>query len=202
MRKAPRRGLGHTLLLVAENGWNGPVKINFSEIKFMLACVDVHYYDDHAAAACILFKNWTDSVPAAQFHTTVSKITPYISGQFYLRELPCILKVLELVNENIEAILIDGYVWLDNRQSAGLGAYLYYELNATIPVIGVAKSRYKRSDAADKVLRGKSKKPLYVTAAGIDQRIAASYIAKMHGKFRIPTLLKMVDQISRNINEK
>lgn len=168
----------------------------------MLACVDVYYYDDHAVAACVLFKKWKDSLPATQFHTTVSKITPYISGQFYLRELPCILKVLEFIDEYIEVILIDGYVWLDNRQSPGLGAYLYKKLNETTPVIGIAKSQYKRSEAADKVIRGKSKNPLYITAVGIDQNIAASYITKMHGKFRIPTLLKKVDQISKNITEK
>jgi len=166
----------------------------------MFACVDVHYCDDHAVAACILFQNWTDSRPAARFRTTILKTAPYLAGRFYLRELPCILKVLELVAENIEAILIDGHVWLDNRQSPGLGAYLYNKLNQTTPVIGIAKSQYKRCEAAEKIIRGKSKKPLYITAAGMDQRLAASYIAKMHGPYRIPTLLKIADQISKDIN--
>jgi deoxyribonuclease V len=164
----------------------------------MFACVDVHYTDDHAVAACILFNHWTDSRPAARLHTTVSNPPPYIPGRFYLRELPCILKVLERVRETIEAILIDGHVWLDNRQSPGLGAHLYNQLNQTTPVIGIAKSRYKRSDAADKVIRGKSKKPIYVTAVGLDQRVAARCVAEMHGRSRLPTLLKKVDQMSRN----
>jgi deoxyribonuclease V len=50
-------------------------------------------------------------------------------------------------------------------------------------------------------MRGKSKNPLYVTAVGIDQRLAASYIARMHGKYRIPTLLKTADRISKGINK-
>ena len=164
----------------------------------MFACVDVHYHDDHAVAACILFSDWTDSMPAARYHTTILNPAPYIPGKFYLRELPAILAVLTRVSEKIEAILIDGHVWLDNRQSPGLGAHLYTQLNQTIPVIGIAKNRYKRSEAADEIIRGKSKSPLYVTAVGLDQGAAASCIAKMHGKFRIPTLLKKVDQISKN----
>jgi deoxyribonuclease V len=166
----------------------------------MMACIDVYYYDDHALTACILFNNWTDSIPAAQIHATSSEIAPYIPGQFYLRELPCILKLLNLVTEDLEIILVDGYVWLEDYQSPGLGAYLYERLNEKTSVIGIAKNRYKQSKVASEVIRGKSKKPLYVTAIGIDQDIAANYIAKMHGEFRIPTLLKKVDQISKNIN--
>ena len=167
----------------------------------MFACVDVHYHDDRAVAACILFNDWTDSIPAACYHTTISNPAPYIPGKFYLRELPCILAVLRLVRETIEAVLIDGHVWLDNRQSPGLGAHLYDGLNQTIPVIGIAKSRYKRSEAADEIMRGKSKNPLYVSAVGLDQGVAASWIVKMHGRFRLPTLLRIVDQISKNPSE-
>ncbi|MDL2124814.1 MAG: endonuclease V [Deltaproteobacteria bacterium] len=168
----------------------------------MLACTDVHYYNDHAVAACILFKKWTDSIPVAQLHTTISKIAPYTPGQFYLRELPCILKVLDLVTENLEIILIDGYVWLDSYQSPGLGAHLYEALSRNTPIIGIAKNQFKKSDVAAEIKRGKSDRPLYVTSAGINQQYAANCIAKMHGKFRIPTLLKKVDQLSKNINYK
>lgn len=165
----------------------------------MNACVDVYYYDNHAVAAGILFTNWTDSIPTAQYSAVIPEKEPYIPGQFYRRELPCILKVLERVSESVEVILIDGYVWLDNFKSPGLGWYLYDRLNRKIPVIGIAKSRYKRSNVANEVIRGNSRKPLYVTAVGIDQRLAAANIAQMHGKFRIPTLLKKVDQASKDI---
>jgi deoxyribonuclease V len=168
----------------------------------MYACVDVHYHDDRALAACALFKNWSDAMPSSQFHTTISKIMPYIAGKFYLRELPCILKVLELVNENIDVLIVDGYVWLDDGRTPGLGAHLFHKLHGTTPVIGVAKTQYRQSKAAHKVLRGKSKKPLYITAVGIDPSVAASCIKKMHGKFRIPTMLKKVDQISKKYKYK
>ena len=121
----------------------------------------------------------------------------YISGQFYKRELPCILKILGKVKEPIEVLVIDGYVWLDRKRNPGLGAYLYDALDEQVKIIGVAKSAFKGSSHAKKVYRGRSKKPLFVTAAGISFSEAATNIQSMHGNHRIPTLLKMVDQLSR-----
>ena len=163
----------------------------------MKACVDVYYDHQQATAACILFKNWTDSIPSDHYQAIVQRVAPYVSGQFYRRELPCILKVLPIDVKYIDAILIDGYVWLENNNSPGLGALLYAKLDRSTPVIGIAKSRYKKSQLADEVIRGNSTRPLYITAIGIDQRVAARKIVKMHGKYRVPTLLKKVDQLTK-----
>jgi deoxyribonuclease V len=38
---------------------------------------------------------------------------------------------------------------------------------------------------------------LYVTAAGIEASVAADWIAGMHGPYRVPTVLKRVDQLVR-----
>ena len=46
------------------------------------------------------------------------------------------------------------------------------------------------------VYRGNTKKALYVTSVGLDDN-ANSLVKQMHGKFRIPTLLKQVDQLCR-----
>ena len=163
----------------------------------MKACVDVRYQKGQATAACILFQDWTDSMPANQYLAEVRQFEPYIPGQFYRRELPGILSVLDKVTEPVSVILIDGYVWLENRRSPGLGAHLYRALGCKTPVIGVAKNRYKQSGSACKVYRRGSKKPLYVTAVGIGQRVAASKIESMHGKYRIPTMLRKTDMLSK-----
>lgn len=165
----------------------------------MISCIDVHYHRNYAVSACVLFEKWNDPIPFSQIRTFVSDIAPYIPGQFYLRELPCILKALELINHNIEIIIVDGYVWLDDLNTLGLGAHLYNRLDKKISVIGVAKNRYKTSSSAIEIFRGKSKKPLYITSVGIDQELASQNIQNMHGENRIPTLLKKVDQISRDI---
>jgi deoxyribonuclease V len=66
-------------------------------------------------------------------------------------------------------------------------------------VIGVAKTRFMRAEPVETVLRGRSRSPLYVTAVGMDLGEAASHIRAMHGPYRIPTLLKRADQLSRGL---
>lgn len=168
----------------------------------MLACVDVDYRDDATVAGCVLFRSWTDHSPAEQLLAFQGPAKPYLPGQFYLRELPPVLAVLEQVKVQLEAIIVDGYVWLDHGQM-GLGAHLYSGLENKIPVIGVAKNPWGdqvyRDDKNERrtiaVSRGRSKRPLYVTSAGMDVQQAARHVAKMHGAFRIPTLLAAVNRL-------
>lgn len=163
----------------------------------MLACVDVDYQQDHAKAACCLFEDYDDAAARSELVEVISEPAAYRPGQFYLRELPCLLAVLKRVSEPLAAILIDGYVWLDEAESPGLGAHLYRALEERVPIIGVAKSRYRHPVAARAVLRGDSQRPLYVSAAGADLDEAANAVARMHGEYRIPTLLKRVDRLCR-----
>jgi deoxyribonuclease V len=127
----------------------------------------------------------------------VSPVAPYEPGQFYRRELPCLLAVLGKIPDAVEAIVVDGYVWLADEQTPGLGGHLFQALGGTIPVIGVAKTQFRSARASQAVLRGGSQRPLYITAAGMSREAAAHHIQAMHGPHRIPTLLKRVDQICR-----
>jgi hypothetical protein len=47
------------------------------------------------------------------------------------------------------------------------------------------------------VLRGKSKKPLYVTAMGMLLERAADRVRTMHGEFRMPHLLSELDRLTK-----
>jgi deoxyribonuclease V len=163
----------------------------------MFACVDVDYREASAVAACVLFHHWTDGDGYAELIEQVAEIQPYKPGQFFRRELPCLLAVLRKVAEPLRTVIVDGYVWLRDEQSPGLGAHLFDALERTIPVIGVAKTRFQGAAAAREVVRGDSRKPLFVTTAGIDLDQAARQIQEMHGTYRIPTLLKRVDQLCR-----
>jgi deoxyribonuclease V len=73
---------------------------------------------------------------------------------------------------------------------------LHEALGGAVPVVGVAKTRFASAAAVD-VVRGDSQKPLFVTAAGVDVEWAAEQVKRMHGPYRIPTLLKRVDQLCR-----
>jgi deoxyribonuclease V len=163
----------------------------------MIACVDVDYRDTHAIAACVLFRSWTDPVSSDEKVERLSPIEPYIPGQFYRRELPCLLAVLRSVRDAIDTVVVDGYVWLKDEHSPGMGARLFEALGGRTPVIGVAKTRFLSSSIAAEVKRGGSLRPLYVTAAGINLASAATQIQGMHGDHRIPTMLKRVDRLCR-----
>jgi len=78
----------------------------------------------------------------------------------------------------------------------GLGEYLFDALGGKIVVVGVAKTFFVGAPARE-VLRGGSKLPLYVSAAGMDVEDAADSVARMHGGYRIPTMLKRVDRVAR-----
>jgi deoxyribonuclease V len=164
----------------------------------MLACVDVDYRENSAVAACALFRSWTDGISTEERVELIPHVEPYQPGQFYKRELPCLLAVLGRVSEPLDVVIVDGYVWLRDESTPGLGARLYDALGGKVPVIGVAKTAFRTAEAlAQPVLHGSSCKPLFVTAAGLDAKLAAAHIQSMHGTFRIPTLLKRVDRLCR-----
>jgi len=94
-------------------------------------------------------------------------------------------------------LVIDGYVWLGATDAPALGAHLFEALHAAMPIVGVAKTKYRNDTWSERVYRGESRKPLYVTAADVETTRAAALVASMHGKHRIPTLLKQVDRLAR-----
>jgi deoxyribonuclease V len=129
----------------------------------------------------------------------IQGVQPYEPGQFFRRELPCLLSVLRKLPP-VEVVIIDGYVWLGGSDMPGLGAHLYQALGGRTAVIGVAKTIFKGAEAVCEVFRGKSKRPLFITVAGMSQECAAEHVRSMHGPYRIPTLLKRVDELSKRAN--
>jgi deoxyribonuclease V len=164
----------------------------------MIACVDVDYRGDEAAAACVLSAGWADEAPAGELVERVVGVAPYVPGQFYKRELPCLLAVLRRVTQPIDVVVIDGYVWLEDESRPGLGAHLYEALGKRVPVVGVAKTQFLSAKLAVAVVHGTlSTKPLFVTAAGMSVNEAADRVRAMHGTHRVPTLLKRADALCR-----
>ncbi|MCK5897869.1 MAG: endonuclease V [Methylococcales bacterium] len=166
----------------------------------MKLVIDVQYDGTKAVVAGIIFSNWTSNSIHETILTPVSNVKPYQAGAFYKRELPCILKLLEKIRLPLELIIIDGFVVLGSDNTDGLGMYLYNALHQKTPIIGVAKKAFVNTPVDYEIYRGDSKKPLYVTAIGIDISEAKAHITTMHGKHRIPSLLKKVDQFCRGIN--
>lgn len=164
----------------------------------MLACLDVHYADDHVRTALLLAERWAASEALTeQVSTSLGPAAAYVPGRFYERELPYLVAALaQAPLELLQVVLVDAHVWLDDERP-GLGAHLYAALGARVPVVGVGKQHYRDQASARAVLRGHSRAPLYVTAAGLDVDQAALAVLSMHGEHRLPTLLRRVDQLAR-----
>lgn len=162
----------------------------------MLVATDVSYNERAGTARAIagVFSAWNAPRLSRHYTDTFGTIEDYVPGEFYRRELPCLQAVLSQVTAPIDAIIVDGHVWLGKKP--GLGHHLWAALGEEIPVIGVAKNRF-HTGGAQAVVRGGSKKPLYVSAVGIPTPQAARHIVQMHGGHRLPTLLKAVDDLSR-----
>jgi len=164
----------------------------------MILALDVHYFKDHARAAAVGFNDWQASEPTQEFITTVKNVAAYESGAFYKRELPIILSLLKEHKLTPQTLVIDGYVYLDGIARAGLGKFLFDALDSKVGVIGVAKNPFEGIDEAFAVRRGGSKRPLYVTSVGFNNELAKQYVKTIHGEHRLPTLLKLVDQLARD----
>ncbi|QWF16341.1 endonuclease V [Lysobacter capsici] len=174
----------------------------------MILAVDVHYRDTSATVAGVVFAQWDDAQAFASHTVTCDDIANYVPGEFYRRELPCIVQLLDrlakldsLKDVAIDCIAIDGYVWLGAEQRPGLGAHLREALHDRVPVVGIAKTCYAGTPAEAEVRRGGSDRPLYVSAAGMALVDARAAVAGMSGSHRIPDLLKQVDRLARGLEE-
>ncbi len=160
-----------------------------------LVIVDVDYRETDAVAAAVVAQSWDTGAAIETRTARITAVEPYKPGAFFERELPCILQVLALVKTDYRAIVIDGYVDLDEHGRPGLGAHLHMKIN--VVVVGVAKTAFHGSSFAVPVVRGTSHKPLYITARGIEKEHAAALVLRMHGSHRLPTLIKEVDTLAR-----
>ncbi len=166
----------------------------------MIVAIDVYYQDEKAIVAGVLFHFWDAPKAAEEFviELKIDRVAEYEPGQFYKRELPCILALLETLEIFPETIVIDGYVTLGSDEKPGLGKRLYDAIEGKAAIIGVAKTRFQDTPESTEVYRGDSKRPLYVTAIGIDGSKAKGFIQDMHGEHRIPLLLKQVDRLTKS----
>ncbi len=167
----------------------------------MILAFDTYYYDNKAKTVCIEFTEWNQEKDFKIHTEIIDNVSEYIPGEFYKRELPCILSLLNKIDLKEDTIIIvDGFVYLDDDKKYGLGGHLYEKLNKKIPIIGVAKTNFASIEKDKKaLLRGDSKKPLFVTSIGIDLDEAFKKVESMAGEFRMPTLLKEMDRLTKEI---
>jgi deoxyribonuclease V len=164
----------------------------------MLLAIDVHYKENYAKAVGAIF-NWEDATPQHIIIEKITNVEEYIPGQFYKRELPCIMALVAKVDlVELEAIIIDGHIYIDHLKNYGLGAHLWEALHQKIPIIGIAKKAFHTNkETVITITRGTSKQALYISSIGVAAIDLVSKIKNMHGDFRIPTVLKYIDTLTK-----
>jgi deoxyribonuclease V len=161
----------------------------------LAACV--HFHGDGALAAAVAFDEWDAREASQTFTSRIAQLDKPARGQPDLRELSCLLRLLQEHALKPDVILIDAPVHLDAAETPGLGRSLYDALGGQTPIIGIATKSMPGMPAQFEVFREEEARPLIVTCAGIDLGAAKVRIRTMHGKRRIPTLVKLAARMAR-----
>lgn len=179
----------------------------------MILFIDVKYTDNGYKTCGVITDSFYDKEPKKILTLKSNKpAADYIPGEFYKRELPCIIEFLKYYKLKPEYIVVDGFcINKDNENNihAGLGYKVFTYLRdnvvgfSNVKIIGIAKSAYCTSpEIAWEILRGKSKKPLYMQACGANvKEINNTTIENMYGDYRIPELLKITDFYTKHDGE-
>jgi len=165
----------------------------------LFVAVDVCYLGSGGARAALAAASDLRFSSVAWAKTAMTATAAeYRPGEFWRRELPPLRAVFHGV-AGLALIVIDGYVDLDPGGRPGLGARVHGEFG--VPVIGAAKSLFRGAVHAAEVRRGRSARPLYVTAVGISVPDAARMVGQMSGPYRIPDALRLADQLARGVEQ-
>ena len=178
----------------------------------MIIALDSYYKDNVCNTSLVLFLNQDSSEPIYTDTIYTDVTSEYIPGEFYKRELPGIIQILEKLQKEhpeywngVNIIITDSFIKLKDSEHEwdGLGMHLekyLIEKGQVKTIFGVAKTRFAECNLiSEMVCRGESNTPLYVQST-TNPKIAAEFVKNMHGNYRIPTMLKLVDSLSRVFN--
>jgi deoxyribonuclease V len=163
----------------------------------MKLAVAVHLDSDGALAAAVAFDEWDAREASRTYTSRIAHVEKAVRGELDLRELPCLLQLLREHALDPEVIVIDGFVHLDAMETPGLGRHLHHALGGGTAVIGVSKVSKPDMPAQFEVVREEETRPLVITCIGIELGAAKARLRTMHGKRRVPTLLKLVARIAK-----
>jgi len=165
----------------------------------MKLVMDVHIEADTARVAAVAFEDWAAAEGTRNVALAIAHVDKPAKGELDLRALPWLVQLLDANRLQPEAIVLDGFVHLDAQETPGLGRRLHDTLGGRCPVIGVSRSVFKGTDTPDQfcIFREDETPPLIVTCAGIDLGAAKARIRAMHGRKRVPTLMKLAARIAK-----
>ena len=164
----------------------------------MKLVMDVHFEGDTARVAAVAFDDWAAAEGTRNYALAIAHVDKPPKGETDLRALPWFVQLLDANRLQPEVIVLDGFVHLDAQDTPGLGRRLHDTLGGRVAVIGVSKSTFK-GDTPDQfcIFREDETPPLVITCEGIDLGAAKARIRMMHGRKRLPTLMKLAARIAK-----
>lgn len=164
----------------------------------MKLVVAVHLDGSQATASAVAFEAWDAAEATRTYVSTIAHVEKAERGALDLRQLPCMLQLLSEHKLEPELILFEGFVHLDADDTPGLGQHLFQALGGKVPVVGVSKKSLPGLSSQFEVMREDEAPPLVVTSAGLDIGAAKVRLRSMHGRKRVPTLLKLAARLAKN----
>lgn len=163
----------------------------------MKLALDVQYHADVAAAVAVAFDEWNAPEASRTFMSRVAHAQRPARGETDLRAVPCVVQLLREHGLEPDVIVMSGSVHLDAADTPGLGRILYDVLGGRTAIIGVSSRSMPGMPAQFDVFREEEAPPVVVTCVGIDLGAAKARVRSMHGKRRMPTLLKLAGRLAR-----
>jgi len=165
----------------------------------MKLVMDFQIDGDTARVGAVAFDDWGAAEGTKNYVLRIEHVEKPAKGELDLRALPWLVQLLDANRLQPEAIVLDGFVHLDPQDTPGLGLRLHDTLGGRSAVIGVSKSVFKGTDTPDQycIFREEETPPLVVTCAGIDLGAAKARVRMMHGRKRLPTLMKLAARIAK-----
>jgi len=150
-----------------------------------------------AVAAAAGFDEWGDMEPLRTWTSAIAPLPRPARGEPDRRDVACVLQLLKDHALQPALIVIDGHVHLDAQETPGPGRHLFEALGGTVPVIGVSRAASSTLPAQFEVHREEDARPVFVTCAGIDLGAAKARVRNLHGRKRVPTLVKLAARLAK-----
>lgn len=163
----------------------------------MKLIVTVQFEGTQATVAAATCDDWDAAEATKTYVLRITPVDPPVRGPLDLRALPGVMQLLREHRLAPEIVMLDGFVHLDAHETPGLGQHLHQALGGQVPVIGVSRKGLPGLTAQYEVLREDEAPPLWVTCAGLDLGAAKARLRAMHGRKRLPTLLKLVARLAK-----
>jgi deoxyribonuclease V len=165
----------------------------------MKLVIDVQIDGETARVGAVAFDDWAAFEGTKNHALRIEHVAKPVKGELDLRALPWLVQLLDANRLQPEVIVLDGFVHLDAQETPGLGRRLHDTLGGRSAVIGVSKSPFKDSETPDQfcIFREDETPPLVVTCAGIDLGAAKARLRAMHGRKRVPTLMKLAARLAK-----